>query len=369
MVRLGNICENLDNMRVPITAKDRLLGNYPYYGASGVVDYINEFIFDEDLLLVSEDGANLLARVTPIAFSIQGKAWVNNHAHVLRFANMYTQKYVERYLNKIDISRYVTGTAQPKLNQKKLNDINIPLPPLETQKQIVKTLDTAAELLALRKKQLSELDNLIKSTFYDIFGDPVTNERGWNKVPLGGLCDITSSKRIFENEYVSQGIPFYRTKEIVELSKGNIISTEIYISTEKYNDIREKFGVPHTNDILISAVGTIGTTWIVPNEQAFYFKDGNLLWIKNADTFNSIYLRFLLSILIKQYTANLTIGSAYNALTIVKVKQMLSPIPPIEFQNQFADIVTKIEEQKALVKKAIDETQYLFDSLMSRYFD
>ena len=124
-----------------MTSGNRETGDIPYYGASGIVDYVKDYIFDGDYLLVSEDGANLLARSTPIAFSITGKTWVNNHAHVLRFKEYATRRYVEMYLNSIDLSFYITGAAQPKLNQKNLNRIEIPLPPLEEQKRIVTLLD------------------------------------------------------------------------------------------------------------------------------------------------------------------------------------------------------------------------------------
>ena len=112
----------------------------PYFGASGIVDYVKDFIFNGDYLLISEDGANLNARVTPIAFSISGKSWVNNHAHVLKFENEYTRKYIELYLNSIDLSNYITGAAQPKLNQANLNKIYIPLPSVKEQKRIVSIL-------------------------------------------------------------------------------------------------------------------------------------------------------------------------------------------------------------------------------------
>lgn len=125
---LPELGENLDSRRIPITSSDRKAGQYPYYGASGIVDYVDGFIFDEDILLISEDGANLLARVTPIAFPASGKVWVNNHAHVMRFDSMAKQVYIEYLLNMIDISDYVTGTAQPKLNQAKMNTIPIPVP-------------------------------------------------------------------------------------------------------------------------------------------------------------------------------------------------------------------------------------------------
>lgn len=142
-VRLGDICDNHDNARIPITKDQRRPGPYPYYGASGIVDHVERYIFDGDFLLVSEDGANLVARTTPIAFSVSGKIWVNNHAHVLSFCNAQTQKFVEYYFASISVTKIVTGAAQPKLTQKALNDIRIPLPGLKSQGEIVACLDAA----------------------------------------------------------------------------------------------------------------------------------------------------------------------------------------------------------------------------------
>lgn len=138
---MGKICKNLDKKRKPITASKRTAGKYPYYGASGIVDYVDSYIFDGQYLLISEDGANLLARSTPIAFPINGKNWVNNHAHVLEFENTTTQRFVQYYINMIDVAKYVSGGAQPKLNQENLNSIILPIPPLELQEKIVSILD------------------------------------------------------------------------------------------------------------------------------------------------------------------------------------------------------------------------------------
>ena len=161
---LGEVCENLDSQRRPITSNKRIKGIYPYYGASGIVDFVESYIYDGDYLLVSEDGANLLARNSPIAFSISGKNWVNNHAHVLKFDTYEGRKFVEYYLNHIDLKPYISGAAQPKLNQNNLNSIPIPLPPLSEQRRIVDILDRFDTLtnsiseglpreIALRRKQ------------------------------------------------------------------------------------------------------------------------------------------------------------------------------------------------------------------------
>ena len=139
-VNLEDVSINCDAQRKPVTKGKRNAGQYPYYGASGIVDYVSDYIFDGDYLLVYEDGANLVARVTPIAFSISGKNWVNNHAHILRFHDQYEQKYVEMYLNSIDLTTYISGAAQPKLSQRNMNTIMIPLPNHVETKRIVEVL-------------------------------------------------------------------------------------------------------------------------------------------------------------------------------------------------------------------------------------
>ena len=170
---LDQISENLDSKRIPITKNVRNSGTYPYYGASGIVDYVDGYIFDGDLLLVSEDGANLLARTYPIAFSITGKTWVNNHAHVLRFENMASQRFVEYYLNSTKLDAFVSGMAQPKLNQKMLNSIAVPFPILNIQKQIVAKLDALSaetkKLETVYENKLAELDELKKSLLQKAF--------------------------------------------------------------------------------------------------------------------------------------------------------------------------------------------------------
>ncbi|OKX84266.1 restriction endonuclease subunit S [Corynebacterium glutamicum] len=138
---LGDLAINLDRKRKPVTRDARTSGDIPYYGASGIVDYVSDYIFDGDYLLVSEDGANLLARTTPIAFSISGKTWVNNHAHVLEFATYVERRFVEIYLNSIDLTPYISGAAQPKLNKANLNRIPIPNPSIEEKERVVEVLD------------------------------------------------------------------------------------------------------------------------------------------------------------------------------------------------------------------------------------
>ncbi|WP_373496922.1 restriction endonuclease subunit S [Aquiflexum sp.] len=178
---LNQISENLDSKRVPITKNIRKSGDIPYYGASGIVDHVEDYLFDEDLLCISEDGANLLARTYPIAFSISGKAWVNNHAHVLKFPNLTTQKFVETYINSIKIDDFVSGMAQPKLNQAMLNRIPIPFPPIAEQQTIVRRLDAlrseTQKLEVLYQKKLDDLEELKKSILQKAFAGELKTEK------------------------------------------------------------------------------------------------------------------------------------------------------------------------------------------------
>jgi type I restriction enzyme, S subunit len=146
--RLDNVSICRDGQRIPLSKQERQQrqGSYDYYGASGVIDSIDDFIFEEPLLLVGEDGANLINRSTPIAFIAMGRYWVNNHAHILDGANLDSLRYLAVFINAIDLVPYVTGTAQPKMNQAKMNSIPVAVPPLAEQKRIVAKVD---QLMAL----------------------------------------------------------------------------------------------------------------------------------------------------------------------------------------------------------------------------
>lgn len=171
VIPLRNLCENLDSKRIPITSSDRETGDVPYYGASGIVDYVKDYIFNEPLLLISEDGANLLARSTPIAFSISGKTWVNNHAHVLKFNNIYTQRFVEFYINQVDISQYITGAAQPKLSQANLNKICIPCPNIEVQEKIVREIESVIHIMEQNKRLIAIFEQKMADKISEIWGE------------------------------------------------------------------------------------------------------------------------------------------------------------------------------------------------------
>ena len=254
------------------------------------------------------------------------------------------------------------------LNKATLSKVKVNIHSMQEQQEIVYVLNQATALIELHQQQLQKLDELIKARFVEMFGDPLLDDGRYCKAPLGCLAQVGSSKRIFEKEYVSEGIPFYRTKEIVELSNGNKISTELFITPKRYNEIRDEYGVPQAGDLLISAVGTIGVIWIVDGKNDFYFKDGNLLRVANSDNFMPVYLKCLLETLICAHKSKMSSGTAYAALTISTLKEMSVYKVPLAEQSQFSTFVSQVDKSKVAVQKSLDEAQLLFDSLMQQYF-
>ena len=346
MMFVEDCCQILDSMRVPITASDREEGEYPYYGANGIQDYIADYIFDDELVLLAEDGGNFGSKERPIAYRVSGKCWVNNHAHVLKPKDGLDVDYLCYSLMFYKVDGMVNGATRQKLTQAAMRKMQIPSRSMDEQKFIVNELNRISRIKEQRRQELQLLDDLIKARFVEMFGNPIANPKGWDMVELGELTDIGSSKRIFEKEYVSEGIPFYRTKEIVELSKGNSLSTELFITDERFAELKEKYGVPKTGDLLISAVGTIGVIWIVDGKNDFYFKDGNLIRVDGSEKFNSVYMKNLLEYLIDGYKKQMSTGTAYAALTISGLTKMKVYDVPMELQNQFADFVKQVDKSK-----------------------
>ena len=294
---------------------------------------------------------------------------------VLRTTDDIERNYLFRYITSDIFTQHLmkltTGANYPAVRDLDVRDSTIPLPPKSTQLAIVSELDKINELIRLKKEQLKDFDNLAQSLFYEMFGDPVENEMGWEVKKLDNVCNITSSKRIFADEYTNTGIPFYRSKEVIERSKGLPISVELFISEERYNEIKEKFGVPKIGDILITAVGTIGKIWAIDTDNKFYFKDGNLVWLKDIDNqlANSCFFRRLLEYLIEEYKKTNANGAAYNALTIAKLKLMSCPLPPLSLQRLFAQRIEQIEREKSEVQKSIQDLETLLASRMQYWFE
>lgn len=368
---IEDLAEILNQKRVPLSSmvRSKRHGIFPYYGASGIIDYVDDYIFDGEHVLISEDGENLKSRQTPIAFLADGKFWVNNHAHIVKGVKPFYNKLIKYYFQNLDLNPYLTGAVQPKLNKAALTSIPLYIPSDEKEQitiaSILTSLDDKIDLL---NRQNKTLEQLAETLFRQWFVEEV--EEGWEEKKLGELLTITSSKRIFYSEYVSFGVPFYRSKEIIELRNSGSTNCELYISNERFDEINNKFGSPKEGDILMTSVGTLGVAYKVRKSDKFYFKDGNLTWFKDFKGLpSSIIYLWLISKIGQEELAAITIGSTQEALTIEGLKRISFKIPPQEkikiYEIEFNSIIEKIESNQTQICTLNQTRDTLLPKLMN----
>lgn len=385
---LKNVSDCLDNFRKPINANERnaRLGDVPYYGATGQVGWIDDYLTNEELVLLGEDGAPFLDLLKNKAYLINGKAWVNNHAHILRskFGTMGNRLLIE-YLNSFDFTGFVTGTTRLKLTQANMNKIIIPLVPLAEQQRIVERIESLFAKLDEAKENMQNVLEGFETRKAAILHKAFTGELTakwrkqhgvsmdtWEEKKLGDVTDILSSKRIYKNEYVNEGIPFFRSSEIVDLYEYGYTEPKFFISKDRYDEINKKYGVPEVGDLLVTSVGTIGKTWIV-DERKFYYKDGNITQVKKNSSINMKYLNyFICSENFKKQVSDTVAGTAYNALTIIKFKNILISIPTLPEQTEIVRIIDGLlaKEQQAneLSENALAKIDLIKKAILARAF-
>ena len=251
----------------------------------------------------------------------------------------------------------------------RFQDLEIPLPPLPEQKRIAAILDKADAIRRKRQQAIQLADDFLRAVFLDMFGDPVTNPKGWPSVKLGEVCGVGSSKRVFVDEFTDTGVPFYRGTEVGALGEGQKIQAELFISQEHYDDLVSHSGAPEVGDLLLPSICHDGRIWKVNHEEQFYFKDGRVLWIKlNRELIDSDYLRsYLQRMFLSNYSA-IASGTTFAELKIVNLKAMNILSPPLALQRKFSELVKAISESGKLYANADLEGEDLFSSLAKQAF-
>jgi len=369
--KIPEISEDLDRKRIPITKSKRVAGNVPYYGASGIVDYVEDFLFDEDLLLVSEDGANLLARTYPIAFSISGKTWVNNHAHILKFKESTTQKFTELYLNSIKLDDFISGMAQPKLNKTKLNSIPIPLPPLPEQQRIVAILDKAFTAIATAKENAQQ--NLLNAKeLFESYLQGVFENKGddWEEKTLGEVLQKTKTV----NPKLNPNDKFiYLDVSSVNKETKLIEKTTILLGKDAPSRARKLI---ETDDIIFATVRpTHSRVAIITEEYNNQVCSTGYYVLKAKEYLNNHFVfYFLLTYGFNKKMESMQKGASYPAVTNKEVESVLIPYPKTISEQQ--QIVKKLNSLSAETKKLeaiyqqkINDLEELKKSLLQRAFN
>ena len=353
-------------MRVPITSSDRVEGPYPYYGANGIQDHVAEYIFDDELVLLAEDGGNFGSKERPIAYRVSGKCWVNNHAHVLKPKAGLDVDYLCYSLMFYDVGGMVNGATRQKLTQSAMRQMQIPKRTIEEQKYIVELLGKVVAVKEQRQKELVALDELIKARFVELFGMPLDRAKANMKftdcvdfnpkksevkdlqdvevsfVPME-CVGVDGSFTIRENGLVSsyyKGYTYFRD--------GDVLLAKI---TPCFENGKAAIAEGCKNGI---GFGTTEFHVARPKEGV-----SNSYWIKYMLKNDSVH---------DLATINMTGSAGQKRIQTPFFEKLTIFCPPIELQNQFADFVKQVDKSKVVVQKALDEAQLLFDSLMQEYF-
>ncbi len=367
------VTNNHDSKRRPVKGSERKSGPYPYYGASGIVDWVDDYIFDGEYLLVAEDGENLKTTQTPIAFLSMGKSWVNNHAHIITGNEKALTKYLLYALQNMDIKPYLTGAVMPKLTQANLNSIQILLPPLLQQQKIAAILSALDDKIALNRATNQTLEQIAQALFKSWFVDfdpvhakargeqPVGMDaataalfpdsfeeselgmipKGWEVKKLSELIQITGggTPKRSEESYWNGNIPWYSVKDAPNESDVFVIDTDEHISEIGLKESSTRLLSVGTT--IISARGTVGKLALVATpmcmNQSCYGILGNN---GSSNCYNYFNLKFALSMLQEKVH-----GAVFDTITTATFETCFVVFPGIKYTAQYESAIQSAMKQ------------------------
>lgn len=356
---IDEICENLDNMRVPIAKEKRSKGNIPYYGATGVLDYVSEYIFDEDLLLIGEDGADW-SKFANSAYIIKGKSWVNNHAHVLKSKKI-NQVYLKEYLNFKDLNLYITGGTRGKLIKGILSKIPVIVPTPEEQNKIAEILSCVDEDIEKTDEIIKNMQKLKKGLMQYLLTKGIGHIRfkktelgeipeDWKLLELGELCDVRDGTHD-SPKYISEGIPLITSKNLID-NKLDFSSAQL-ISEGDYKNIEKRSAVDD-GDILFGMIGTIGNPVLIKKGREFAIKNVALIKFFSEDIskiYNYFLIQYLKSSLVNSQFAKGLSGSTQKFIALGMIRKMSIVVPDKLEQKKIAEILSAVDDKIDIYKQ------------------
>ena len=372
-VKLGYYLNNYDNSRIPISAKKRegIKGDIPYYGASGVIDYVNKWTHEGKYVLIAEDGANLVTRTKPVAFIGEGKIWVNNHAHILNCKSKLSEEYVCYYINSIPLNEYISGTAQPKLNQRNLNNIPLPISPRLEQKRIVEKVERILNKIEEAKRLIEEAKEtfeLRRAAILDkaFRGDLIEDKESWDELKLGDLISEGPQNGLYKPQTAyGDGSLIVR---IDNFYSGYINEWNTLRRLELKENELAMYGLDE-GDLLINRVNSIqylGKSALVRNLKEDCVFESNVMRLKiNNELVDNEYLTLYLNSNhgLKELRKNAKHAVNQASINQSDVKNVIVPLPNLVQQELIVKKALELLEKDKMALQLIQQQRKVLEEL------
>ena len=333
-------------------------GKYPFFTCSKEPLSINTYSYDCECVLVAGNG-DLNVKYYDGKFDAYQRTYIIESLDKTKLMVKYLYCFLDLYVETL--RQQAIGGVIKYIKLGNLTDAIIPIPTIEKQYEIVEIFEKCNGTIAYRQQELELMDRLVKSRFIEMFGDSEYNTRNWPTAKLSSLCDVGSSKRIYQSELTDDGIPFLRISDLNERIDGVDNAPQLFIPTERFEELRKNGLVPSTGDILVTARGTLGRCYIIKATDDFYFQDGMISWLSDlSDSITSLYISELFATAgVQKQIANLQAGSTVAYLSIAMLKKLDIMLPPLTLQKQFADFVKQTDKSKFYIV----QTQILIELL------
>lgn len=347
-----------------------ILDDVVYVSKSKVAE--QQYLQTGDILICASSGSKELVGKAAFVDLVKNPMTFGAFCKVVRPQPEYSE-YLGHYFNspvyRRKISALSAGANINNIKNEHIDNLDIQLVDEKERREIITILNELNMLISLRKQQLFKLDELVKARFVEMFGDCKTNPKNWKTKALEKIANVGSSKRVFVEELQDNGIPFYRGTEIGALAEKKAVIPALFITEEHYKQLCETTGKPQKGDLLMPSICPDGRIWIVDTDEPFYFKDGRVLWVHlTSANYNSVFLLYTLKDRIMTDYVSIASGTTFAELKIFALKKCKIFDVPLELQNQFANFVERVDQQKQTIQQSLEKLELMKKALMQEYF-
>lgn len=361
-VKLGDVLQVVNGKNQKAVKDEN--GQYPIYGSGGQMGWASSCICPADTVIIGRKG-NINKPIY-----VSEPFWnVDTAFGLVAKPELLDARYLYHFCKHYDFGKLNTTCTIPSLTRKNIEGILLRLPSLGGQKETAAQLDSILKQIALAQQEIAGLDSLVKSRFVEMFGDPVDGVL-WAKQKLSDLYQVKSSKRIYAREQTKSGVPFLRLADVGSLIDSGMADSGLFISEERFEELKVRGQVPAPDDVLVTARGTLGRCYVIKPADHFYFQDGMITWLAASE--NSPLPSYLLAIFdnphfIEQLSNNCS-GTTVRYLSISDLANVTIPVAPLALQEEFASFASQVDKSRFLAQQQIEKLQMLYDSLAQDYF-